>query len=47
MEYATEGQPFLVAVYNKQNWSEICCGIVNNIIVESQLLGDIDLHGHI
>ncbi len=44
MEYATKGQPFLVAVYNKQTWTEICIGVINNMIVESQLLGGIDLN---
>ncbi len=44
MEYATKGRPFLVAVYNKQTRAEICIGIINNIIVESQLLGGIDLN---
>ena len=44
MEYATKGQPFLVAVYNKQTWTVICIGVINNMIVESQLLGGIDLN---
>ncbi len=44
MEYATKGQPFLVVVYNKQTLTEICIGVINNMIVESQLLGGIDLN---
>ncbi len=44
MEYATKDQLFLVAVYNKQTWTEICIGIINNMIVKSQLLGGIDLN---
>ena len=44
MEYATRGQPFLVAVYNKQTRTETCIGVINNMIVESQLLGGIDLN---
>ena len=44
IEYATKGQPFLVAVYNRQTWTETCIGIINNMIVESQLLGGIDLN---
>ncbi len=44
IKYETEGWPFLIAVYNRQNWSEICIGIVNYIILESQLLGGIDLN---
>ncbi len=31
-------------MYNRQNWSETCIGIVNDMIVESQLLGGIDLN---
>ncbi len=51
MEYAKKGHPFLVAVTcNKKNFkkkrSEICIGIVNHMIVESQLLGGIDLNEH-
>ncbi len=44
IEYATKGQPFLIAVYKRQTRTEICIGIINNMIVESQLLGSIDLH---
>ncbi len=46
MEYATNSQPFLVAVYSKQNHSETCIGIANNMIVASQLSGAIDLNEH-
>ncbi len=46
MEYATNNQPFLFAVYSKQTQSEICIGIVNNMIVESQLSGRLDLNEH-
>ncbi len=35
---------FLIAVYNRQNWSGTCIGIVNDMIVESKLLGGIDLN---
>ncbi len=44
MEYATKGQPILVVVFNKQTWTETCIGVINNMIVESQLLGGIDLN---
>jgi len=44
VEYGTKGQPFLSAVYNRETWTETCIGIINNMIVESQLLGGIDLH---
>ncbi len=44
MKYATEGQPFLIAVFSKETKSEICIGIVNNVIMRSQLLGGIDLN---
>ncbi len=44
IEYATKGWSFLVAVYNRQTSTETCIGIINNMIVESQLLGGIDLH---
>lgn len=49
MEYAKKGHPFLVAVTcKKKNFknkrSEICIGIVNHMIVESQLLGGINLN---
>ncbi len=44
MEYATKGQPFLIAVYNKQTWTETRIGVTNTMIVESQLLGGIDLN---
>ncbi len=44
MEYALEGQPFLVAVYNRQQQSEIWIGIAHHTIVESQLLGGIVLN---
>ncbi len=36
IKYSTEGQPFLISVYNRQNWSETWIGIVNDMIVESQ-----------
>ncbi len=35
---------FLIAVYNRQIWSEICIGIVNHMIMESQLLVGTDLN---
>ncbi len=44
MEYATKGQQFLLTVYNRQTWTETCIGIINNMIVESQILGGIDMH---
>ncbi len=44
MEYATKDQPFLFAVFSKETKSEIFNGIINNMIVESQLLGDIELN---
>ncbi len=44
MKYATEGHPFLITVYNRLNCSEICIGIVHNVIVKSQLLRVIDLN---
>ncbi len=31
-------------MYNRQTQTEICIGIIYNMIVESQLLGGIDLH---
>ncbi len=46
MEYASEGQPILFAVFSKETKSEICICITNNMIVESQLLGGIDLNEH-
>ncbi len=44
MEYATKGQPFSFSVFCKETKSEICIGITNDVIVESQLLGDIELN---
>ena len=44
MEYAKKGQPFLLAVFCKETKSEICIGITNDMIVESQLLGGIELN---
>ncbi len=44
MEYATEGQTFLIAVFSKETKSEICIGITNNMIVESQLFSGIELN---
>ena len=44
MEYAKNGQPFLFAVFCKETKLEICIGISNNMIVESQLLGGIELN---
>ncbi len=44
MEYAKKGQPFLFAVFCKETKSEICIGITNDMIVESQLLGGIELN---
>ncbi len=44
MEYAKNGQPFLFAVFCKKTKSEICIGITNDMIVESQLLGGIELN---
>ncbi len=44
MDYATKGQPFLISVYNKQTRTETCIGVTNTMIVESQLLGGIDLN---
>ncbi len=35
VEYATKDWSFLVAVYNRQTWTETCIGIINNMIVES------------
>ncbi len=43
-KYATEGQPFLIDVYNSQNWSETCTD--NDMIVGSQLMRGIDLDEH-
>ncbi len=42
--YAAKGQAFLVAVYNRQTQTDTCIGIINDMIVESQLLSGIDLH---
>ncbi len=44
MEYARQGHPFLFAVLNKKTKSDFCIGMTNNMIVESQLLGNIDLN---
>ncbi len=44
MEYAKHGQSFLFAVFCKETKSEICIGITNDMIVESQLLGGIELN---
>ncbi len=44
VEYAKKGQPFLIDVFNKETLSEICIGITNEIIVEYQLLGGIELN---
>ncbi len=44
MEYAKKGQLFLFAVFSKETKSEICIGVINNMIVESQLLGGIELN---
>ncbi len=44
MEYTLEGKPLLIAVLYKETLSEICTGVKNNKIVESQLLGGIDLN---
>ncbi len=44
MEYAKKGQPFLLAVFCKETKSEICIGITNDMIVESQLFGGIELN---
>ncbi len=44
MEYVTKYQPFLVTVYNRQTLSETCIAILNHKILESQLLGGIDLN---
>ena len=44
IEYAKNGQPFLLAVFYKKTKSEICIGINNDMIVESQLLGGIELN---
>ncbi len=44
MEYAKKGQPFLLAVFCKKTKLEICIGITNDMIVESQLLGGIELN---
>ncbi len=46
MEYATKGWPFLIAVFSKETKSEICIGITNNMIVENQLFGGIELNEH-
>ncbi len=44
MEYAKKGQPFLIDVFCKETKSKICIGVFNNMIVESQLLGGIELN---
>ncbi len=46
MEYAKKVQPFLFAVFCKETKSRICIGITNDMIVESQLLGGIELNEH-
>ncbi len=44
MEYAKHSQPFLFAVFCKESKSEICIGITNDMNVESQLFGGIELN---
>ncbi len=44
MKYATNGYPLLGALYSTQKQSETCMGIVNNVIVELQLLGGVDMN---
>ncbi len=39
-----KGQPFLFAVFCKETKSEICIGVTNDLIVESQLLGSNELN---
>ncbi len=46
MENELEGQPFLFVVFSKETKSEICIGITNNMIVENQLFGGIELNEH-
>ncbi len=44
MEQAKKGQPFSINVFSKETKSEICISAINNMIVESQLLGGIELN---
>ncbi len=44
MENAKKCQPFLFGVLCKETKSEICIGITNDMNVESQLLGGIELN---
>ncbi len=39
-----KGSTILSAVFSKETKSEICIGITNNMIVESQLLGGIEMN---